>query len=336
MQHPLLHQRFPDLQEAIPWLPLGNFPTALKRLHNLEQLLDLHTLWIKRDDLSGDLYGGNKVRTLEYVLAQAIQRGAKVVASYSALGSSWPLACTVYAGKLGLESDVYYMPYPMDEIKHRNLQRTRGLARHVYCARSSLTFPFLMLRKLLQSRRRDSVYLTPPGGTSATTLLAFVNAAIELGQQVADGEMPRPDVIYCPFGSGGTAAGLALGLCLLGWPTQVVAVRVVDRIVANSWNLRRLTAGARRILQAHGATFSQNVNCRIEHDYFGKGYSRPLPQAQQAISLAKEHEPEVVLDSAYTGKTFAALIRHGRESQLSAKHVLFWQTLNSRSLTTGK
>ena len=88
-------------------MPLGQFPTPVEKLTNLGKHLGLESLWIKRDDLSGELYGGNKVRTLEFILAEAKKRRADLLIAYSALGSNWPLACVVYAKLQGWPTDVF-------------------------------------------------------------------------------------------------------------------------------------------------------------------------------------------------------------------------------------
>ncbi|MFQ5649429.1 MAG: 1-aminocyclopropane-1-carboxylate deaminase/D-cysteine desulfhydrase [bacterium] len=331
---PLLFHHYPSLATTIPWTPLGDFATPVSRLSSFEKTLGVKGLWLKRDDLSGKLYGGNKVRTLEFVLAQAKEQQARVVASYSALGSNWPLACTIYARQQGFESEVFFLPYPMDDIKKKNLEMTRQLAAHIYCARSLFTFPFLLWAKLASARRQTRVFLTPPGGTSPTTALAFVNAILELKQQCDQEELPVPDVIVCPLGSGGTAAGLSVGLNLIGWPTTLIAVRVVNQVVANAFTLGRLVRRTTKLLQQHGIALSPKQNYRIEHDYFGKGYGKPLPLAQKHARSMEEQEG-IALDATYTSKAFAALVELAKRSRFRQKKILFWHTLNSRPLALG-
>lgn len=334
MLQPLIFQRFPQLSKSIPWLPLGQFPTPVESLTNLEKHLGLESLWIKRDDLSGELYGGNKVRTLEFILAEAKKRQAELLIAYSALGSNWPLACVVYAKLQGWPTDVFFLPYPMDNVKRQNLELINELSRNVYSAKSKLTFPFLLYSHLARSRKTGSVYLTPPGGVSPTTTLGYVNAALELQNQHEKGELPIPDFIFCPLGSGGTAAGISIGLTLIGWPTRVIAVRVVDFIVANKFTLNLLIRRTLKLIKRNGVNLpSRNwgSNFRIEHNYIGKGYSRPTDLGEQSIELFKSRESQL-LDSTYTGKTFAPIIELSKDDQFRSKHILFWQTLNSRNL----
>jgi len=334
MPNPLIFQKFPQLSKSIPWLPLGQFPTAVERLTNLGKHLGLASLWIKRDDLSGKIYGGNKVRTLEFILAEAEKRGADSLIAYSALGSNWPLACVVYAKLQGWPTDVFFLHYPMDNVKRQNLELINELSRKVYSATSKFTFPFLLYSQIAKAKKTEKVYLTPAGGVSPTTTFGYVNAVLELQNQHENGELPIPDFIFCPLGSGGTAAGISIGLTLVGWPTQVIAVRVVDFIVANKFTLSLLIRRTLKLIKRNGVNLPDRNwgrNIRIEHNYFGKGYSLPTDLGEQSIELFKSQENQL-LDSTYTGKTFAPIIELSRDAQFRSKHILFWQTLNSRNL----
>lgn len=332
MEQPLIFKQYGELSRNIPWIPLGKFPTPVERLKNLEKKLRLQSLWIKRDDLSGQIYGGNKVRTLEFSLADAIQKQADLIFTYSALGSNWPLSCVIYAKLKGLPTDVFFFPKPLDVNKEKNLKFTYQLARRVYSTKSLLTFLFVLYFQLHKAKKQHHVYLMPPGGTSSLTTLGYINAVFELKEQNENGEVPIPDFIFCPFGSGGTAAGISIGLNLVGWPSQVMAVRVVDYIVANKITLNRLIQQTLSLLQQNGIPeIRWQNNVRIVHKYFGKGYSISTPLGEKSIQLFKSEEKQI-LDSTYTGKTFAAILDLSEEESLNNKNILFWQTLNSRSL----
>ncbi|MFQ5637961.1 MAG: 1-aminocyclopropane-1-carboxylate deaminase/D-cysteine desulfhydrase [bacterium] len=336
VEKPAVFRRFPELND-IPWFPLGQFPTPVERLENLGTELGMANLWVKRDDVSGRLYGGNKVRTLEFCLADAQQKQTELLVAYSALGSSWPLACAIYGRLMGWSVDIFYLPYPTDEIKKKNLHVTKKLARRVTTAHSLFTFPFCLYFHLRRARKKHKVYLTPPGGVTPVTTLSYVNAVLELQQQVERGEAPVPDFIFCPLGSGGTAAGIAIGLNLIDWPTQVVAVRVVDFLVANKMTLKNLIRRAVNTMKNKGVRLSTKKkwgdNVQIEHGYFGKGYGRPTVMGAESIRLMQKFENRA-LDSTYSGKAFAAVLDLCKKNSFENKKVLFWQTLNSRNLDT--
>lgn len=338
MSQPLLFEKFPQLRQRLPWISLGHFPTPVERLQNLETRFDCDSLWIKRDDLSGELYGGNKVRTLEFSIAEALKQNAEMVISYSALGSNWPLACTIYARANGLGSEVFYLPYPMDTVKKRNLYITNQLAHKTQTARSLFTFPILFFKGLQKAKKEHKVYLMPPGGTSGVTTLGFVEAVLELQRQCQEGQMPVPDYIICPLGSGGTAAGLAIGLSLIGWHTRVIAVRIVDLIVANRWTLNYLIRRTLNVLRKYASKLELESDPAkrviIEHHYVGKGYAKPLALAEECMRMGQSEE-NLRLDSTYTGKAFAAMYELIKNDDFRNKSILFWQTLNSRNLDDG-
>ncbi|MFQ5677342.1 MAG: pyridoxal-phosphate dependent enzyme, partial [bacterium] len=241
----------------------------------------------------------------------------------------------VYEKLQGLATDVFFLPYPMDDVKRENLELIYQLSRNVIYPKSKFTFPFVLYSRLAKEKKAHRVHLTPPGGVSPSTILGFVNAALELQAQYEQGGFPMPDYIVCPLGSGGTVAGLSMGLTLIGWPTKVIAVRVVDFIVANRVTLNLLIRKSVKLLRKNGVAVSPakswGANVQINHRYFGKGYSQPTELGEKSIELFKKHESQL-LDSTYTGKAFAPMIDWAGKGEFNKKHILFWQTLNSRDL----
>ena len=107
-----LFKNYPLLKEKLPYISLGNFPTPVEKLEKMGSKLGLDNLYIKRDDISGTTYGGNKVRKLEFVLGQALKSGVKEVMTFGFAGSNHALATAVYANKLGLRSISMLFPQP--------------------------------------------------------------------------------------------------------------------------------------------------------------------------------------------------------------------------------
>lgn len=116
-----LFEEFPRLRGEIPWLKLGDFPTRVHRLKRLGKELGCRNLWIKRDDESGKLYGGNKVRKLEFLLADAEKKNAKVILTCGRIGSNHCLASTIYGSKLGFKSVLVLYHQPVTELVMSNL-----------------------------------------------------------------------------------------------------------------------------------------------------------------------------------------------------------------------
>ena len=105
-REPLLFERYPMLRGRVPWIPLGCFPTRIERMEGRAKFMGAETLFIQRDDLSGGTYGGNKVRKLEFALADVIDKNLESVITIGAVGSNHVLATTLYAKKLGLDEKV--------------------------------------------------------------------------------------------------------------------------------------------------------------------------------------------------------------------------------------
>src|SRR5690606_131326 len=158
-------------------------------------------------------------------------------------------------------------------------------------------------------------YLMGPGGSSSVGCLGYVNAAMELAEQVRAGEVPAPDAIYVALGSGATAVGLALGLVLSELPTPIIGVRATDRVTVNRGILRaQIELTARRLrhaspgLQLDLPTVRDVL--RVDDSELGQGYGHETPTSRLAMQAAAEEG--LVLDGTYTAKAFAALLRAAR------------------------
>jgi 1-aminocyclopropane-1-carboxylate deaminase/D-cysteine desulfhydrase-like pyridoxal-dependent ACC family enzyme len=179
-------------------------------------------------------------------------------------------------------------------------------------------------------------YLVPPGGSSLLGVIGYVNAAFELRQQIASGEIPEPQRIYVACGTMGTAAGLHLGLRAAKVSSHVVAVRVTSDRFVNRQAMIALTGRANAFIHSLDPSFPvfdfSLDNLDIRHGYFGKQYALFTEEAMQAACLMRDREG-IRLDGTYTGKTLAALIDDARNRVLRGRSVLFWNTLNSRNLS---
>ncbi len=316
----------PDLEEVFPRIPLGTFPTPVTRLDLPGVAGDL---WVKRDDRSGDEYGGNKVRKLEFLLAVARREGAGRVVTAGALGSHHALATTVYGHRLGFGVSLVLCPQKVtDEVRHvLKLEVDRGAEIRIV-PRMELIPPALVLQQIL--RRRERPYVIPPGGSNAAGTLGYVRAALELLDQVDAGELPLPDTIHVACGTMGTAVGLAVGLSLRKVPTRVKAVRVVGTLVANERGLKRLARDTLQAMSGLAPTLPSvnEVLARLElrHDQVGPGYAKPTAHAREAMTRFGRAGLE--LDPTYTAKTAAGLLSSLEEGGKPSGAQLYWHTLS--------
>jgi 1-aminocyclopropane-1-carboxylate deaminase/D-cysteine desulfhydrase-like pyridoxal-dependent ACC family enzyme len=327
-REPLLYRAYPHLQEVVPHVSLGTFPT---RVHRLEGLLPPSVeLWVKRDDESGALYGGNKVRKLEFLLAEAQRRGARRVATMGAIGSHHVLATAIYGRQQGLAVEAVVFPQPLTDHVREQLLADIASGATLRPTGGYLGVPLAAWR----ARRPADTMWIAPGGSSAVGSLGYVEAGLELMAQIARGELPPPDVVYVPLGSCGTAAGL---LCGLRGPEanalEVVAVRVVDRVASNAGKVRSLVGDITmgQLWRGRRARLLPLPRWRVEHRFFGAGYGRATPESDDAVSRAAD--AGLRLEPTYTGKTMAALLADAGAGRLAGKRVLFWQTYNSVDLS---
>jgi len=325
-----LFHRFPSLY--LPFVPLSQIPTPLEKLGELGESLGVD-LWVKRDDLSGAPYGGNKLRKLEFLLADALEMGFKNVWTVGAIGSHHVLATCIWARHLGLEPSALHFPQPVTPHVQRNLKALATTNPNLTLIEHRTDLPVEMFKVKLKEwlKSGEDFYYIPGGGSSPLGAVGYVNAALELVAQFEAQNEPMPDVIYVAAGTCGTLVGLTLGLRIAGAQTQVVGVRVVDKVVCNRPIAARLGHQMSELLYNAGmreVPRLANKDYIVDGGYFGGAYGVPTAEGEAAIVLAQGHG--LKLEATYTGKAFAALI--DQAPQLQGKRVLFWHTLNGTDL----
>ncbi len=337
-----LFEHYPRLKEKLAHVTLGQLPTPVQRLRRLGAELKIDHLYIKRDDLSGELYGGSKPRKLEFILGDAIRSGAKEVMTFGGAGSNHSLATALYARQLGLKSISLLVPQPNARYVRENLLMSHHFGAELCsCGTESglmINRPLVylsamchILRCRLKNGRRP--YLVPPGGSSLPGIAGFVNAGLELKRQISEGEIPEPEYIYVACGTMGTTAGLLIGLKAAKLTTRVVSVRVTSEKFVNTKAMLSLISKVNSLLHSLDRSFPcfqfSAADIDIRHDCFGRRYALYTEEAMEAVALMRERE-DIKLDGTYTGKALVALIKDAENRVLRGKSVLFWNTLNSR------
>jgi 1-aminocyclopropane-1-carboxylate deaminase/D-cysteine desulfhydrase-like pyridoxal-dependent ACC family enzyme len=310
-------------------LPAPLYPTPVRACPELSHARA--ELWLKNDGLSHPVYGGNKVRKAERLVAEAVQRGAQRVLSFGAAGSHHLLTLTMFARAAGLGSAALVMPQPRSEHALDTLRAGLGLGLELHPAQHARTIPWLLSRVL---RRGD--YLIAPGGSNTIGTHACADAVDELAQQIEHGELPTPDLIVVPLGSGGTCAGLAAGVLRRGLPSRVLGVQVVGgsgpRLAAHY-----LARAALRKSGAAGRIAELGARLTFDVTQVGPGYGAGSAAGARATAVARELG--LVLDQTYTAKAFARVLELLRTaSSAEAAHrgrpmrILYWHTLSATSL----
>ena len=321
--------------ESIPYLSLGNFPTPVQHLSNLERALGIKSLWIKRDDLSGPLGGGNKVRKLEYMFAAAQaypdSGERKTLFTIGPTGSNHVRATVVYGKASGFDVECLLFKQLPTEYSERNYHTICEQADRVYEVQRMSTmfarYAFEQMKTVLGIG--EERYFIPAGGSSPLGSVGYVKAVSELKSQIEDGIMPEPRFIFVPVGTCGTVAGLIVGARLAGLQTQIVGVRVADLVVANSWAISRMVKQILRLIGAVDVNYLNPRRIELWHGDFGKGYAIPTEAGMRAVALMAEHEG-ITLENTYTGKTLAGLAHYIKEHEWEGEHILFWHTYGGR------
>ena len=334
MSIPEIFRRYPRLADTLPWHALGEWPTPVQRADDAFAGQAAAGLWLKRDDRCARPYGGNKVRKLEFLLADAIARGHDGVFTFGVAGSNHALATAVYAQRLGLEAHLLLTPQSNSSFVGRNLRMGRWAgARQVPCATEAEARSAARALELRGPGRAP--YRVPGGGSSPLGVVGFVNAGLELAAQVRAGLLPPPDVIYVALGTMGTAAGLALGLAAAGLPTRLQLVRVVRADIASPERFRALYHGAARLLHRADPRFPllplERSRLEVRHEFIGPGYARFTAEGMAALAEARAAFG-IGLEGTYTGKAFAALLADLRAGRLAGRNALFWNTYNGQPL----
>lgn len=330
-----MHERHPELRGTLPFVRLGTAPTPVRRLAGLAPAGT--ELWLKDDGAYGDGgWGGNKVRKLEWLLPDVRRRGRETILSVGGLGTNWGLATALYGREHGLRTALALIDQPVDEHVRAQLGRLRASGATLHLthtkARTIACFPWLLAR---HSRGVRPPYFLPAGGSSSLGVLGYVEAALEIADQVRRGELPEPTHVVCAVGSGGTVAGLALGLRLAGLRTRVTGVVVNDTLRLDPATLARLSRRAAGLLRDRGARIAAApitaADIAAPVEWLGAGYGHRLTGAETARRVAREAEG-IDLDPVYTGKAMAAALDLLGGGALGAGPVLFLHTDGPRDL----
>ncbi len=281
-------------------ISIGVFPTPVQKLESISRLLGTQ-VYVKRDDLTGLGLGGNKVRKLEYLLADAKAQGAEVVFTTGGAQSNHAMLTAAAARKLGMT--------PILILKKRGVTARQGnqLLEHLMGVdvRFMDTDDYADIYAEMDRVGRalgKPYYKIPCGGSNALGTLGYVDCAREIRDQGL-----HFDHLICAEGSGGTMAGLALGAKLYLPGTRVTGMMV------DSDPFEEITV---RLMREAAALLGADVQVSAEdfdlRDLCGPGYAIPSQEGNAAVAMMAENEG-LFLDPVYTGKAFAGLIAMARE-----------------------
>jgi len=314
----LLHDRLPGLD--LEHVALGRGPTPVSPLPRLGvPEIDRTEVWLKDERGYGDgAWGGNKVRKLEWIIPEARRRGVRTLFTVGGIGTHWGLACALYAREHGLSTLLGLVDQPVDDHVRAQLARLEASGAELHRFRDARRLrwaaPWLLATHVRGGRLP---WYLPAGGSNAFGALGYVETALELAGQVARGELPEPASIVVPIGSGGTAAGLALGLRVAGLRSRVVGVIVNDTFPLDAPVIARLANRTADLLTKHGGTGLPSIepdDLTTRLDWLGTTYGDPTPASTRMVAAAASAGLE--LEPVYTGKALAAVADLGGTADL--------------------
>jgi D-cysteine desulfhydrase len=319
----------------IPRVPLAFLPTPIMEAPRLAAEIGGPSLWIKRDDLTGFGFGGNKIRGLEFLLADALAQQADTLVTGAGPQSNYVRATAAVAAHAGLQMIAIYSGTPPPQIQG-NYRLTRLLGAEIRFTgnpdRASVDGAIEETALELRSAGRRP-YSIPRGGASVLCTLGYVQAVYELAEQCAAKGIV-PDAIVLATGSCATQAGLLAGVHLLRLPWRIegfTVSRTVDEVQA------RVLTLAQAAIERLGFTSTIAPHDVIVHGGFiGPGYGVPTPEGAEAIRLAARCEG-IFLDPTYTGKAMAGFLAYSSEKHFTLEEtILFLHTGGEPALFVGE
>lgn len=317
--------------DSIPRVSLTQLPTPLDEAPRLAARLGLRKLLIKRDDCTTLGMGGNKVRKLEFLMADALAKGADVVMTDGGPQSNHARLTAAACRKLGIERCILFLGGPSFERFDGNLLLDVVLGAEIRfmpdATVQNMEDAMQAEAKKLTSEGKTP-YVIPIGGSNPIGALGYVTAVRELAGQLADED--KAPLIFFAVGSAGTLAGCTLGVKLFLPEAEVIGVSVTGK--AGGWlkHAAKVASGAAELLGVDYSFHPSDI--RIEDAYYGKCYGVPSEAGNAAVIETAQSEA-IILDPVYTGKAMSGLIDMARRNLIDTNRtVVFLHTGGGPSL----
>ena len=313
--------RFTDIKR----LRLSNLSTPIERADRLRRLIPgAPHIYLKRDDLSGYFGGGNKLRKLEYVMADALAQGATTVITTGSITSNLARTTALVARRLGVKCIlVLNGGDPKSARANARVADLLGVTVHAVATREDRDRTMNEVAAALESGG-ERVYKIPLGASNEIGSLGMVAAMEEIGvQQLELGE--QFDAIVIATSSGGTQAGLEVGKRLFGYQSlQILGVSADDPAAS----IKECALKAMKPMLAKLGLFDkvEPDDLSVDDDFIGGGYAQATAESEEAMRLFAESEG-ILLDPVYTSKAAAAFLAYCRTGRFNpTDRVLFWHT----------
>lgn len=319
-----------ELINSWPRVRLTSLPTPLYRLENLGGELGLREIMVKRDDLTGLAFGGNKSRKLEFILADALNQAADTIITWGSLQSNWCLQTAAAARRCGLRPIlVLFKTYELPSINQGNILIEKLLGAEIKVTETEATGKspdqeqaFRFLNEVARDERLNghNPYLVAVGGSMTggnmskpLGALAYMLDMVEIARQTAG--WGAPDYVVVATGSGATQAGLIVGAKAMGLNTRVIGICVSDHKEDFLPQVRQI---ALELVETLGLRINiADPDIIMFDDYLGQGYGRVTPEISGVVRKVLQKEG-LVLDPVYTGKAMIGLLDLARKGYFKA------------------
>ena len=315
----------------LPRLELAKLPTPLDRVENLGKSLGDLDLWFKRDDLTGFGLGGNKVRSLEYLAADAIKVNSNILITGGSPGSNHVRTTMAVAAHLGLKG-VAVLSGTRPSKANGNLLLNQLLnAKLIFTGNPDRSYidNYIKIETERLRGNGESPYMIRRGGVSSLGCIGYVSAAVEICSQLQSLNL-NPDILLCATGCGVTQAGLLVGFKLMGLNCRLYGITVSrsrDECIAY---IKQLINETEDVLGLESRV--KNDEIFVFDEYIGEGYSVPTSEGIDAIRLVAQTEG-IFLDPIYTGKAMAGLTDLVKKDLIGSDNtVIFLHTGGSPSI----
>ncbi len=313
------------MKDTLPKASLGYFPTPLIELTRLSKTLGGPNIYMKRDDNTGLALGGNKTRKLEYIIGDALAKGADTVITAGAIQSNHCRQTAGAAASLGLECHLV-LGGEEPEQPQGNLLLDKVYGCHIHWTgenRKGEDIPALVAQLKAEGKKP---YVIPYGGSNELGAVAFIEAYKELNAQREALKVDFSHIIFASS-SGATHAGLMLGNKILQTYSQIVGINIdkgeMDKVPFDEHIVSLANSTAQLIAADYQFTADDLI---LNSDYVGDGYGVIGELEKEAIALTAQNEG-ILLDPVYTGRAMGGLIDMIRTGQIKATdNVLFWHT----------
>lgn len=288
-------------------LSLAQTPTPLQKLSRISKSLQGPTIWVKRDDLTGSLLSGNKVRKLEFTLAQAQKEGADVLITCGGLQSNHCRATALLGAQLGIKVHLVLRGLP-DDIADGNLllDQLAGAKISTYAPAYYAKHLDNLLMETAEDYRNKGLkpFIIPTGASDDIGVWGYVNACNELRRDIEVHDI-KPTHIIAATGSGGTQAGLTAGAFLYQLNADVLGMAVCDDEAYFHNKVMQDLSGWKKRYQLD--IDLEALNIHVNDQYIGPGYAKADKAVFECIQWLASEEG-IVLDPVYTGKAFYGMV----------------------------